>query len=81
MGSAVLVCDPQRMSEASAGASALNRALAALPPAQREVWLLAEVDGLSYCEIGQRVGTGEQAVRGRLARARANLAEVLRNWR
>ncbi|KAA5836389.1 RNA polymerase sigma factor [Saccharopolyspora hirsuta] len=77
----VPLADPQRAVESGAGVLELLRALAALPPAQREVWLLAEIDGLSYLEIGERVGAGEQAVRGRLFRARAALADALRAWR
>nr|WP_246330596.1 RNA polymerase sigma factor [Saccharopolyspora hordei] len=75
------LADPQRAAEAGAGVLELMRALAALPPPQREVWLLAEIDGLSYQEIGERVGAGEEAVRGRLFRARAALAGALRAWR
>ncbi|MER7011084.1 sigma-70 family RNA polymerase sigma factor [Saccharopolyspora sp. NPDC000359] len=75
------IADPQRAAEAGAGVLDLLRALAALPPAQREVWLLAEIDGLSYLKIGERVGAGEQAVRGRLFRARVALADALRAWR
>ncbi|GAA0509551.1 RNA polymerase subunit sigma-24 [Saccharopolyspora subtropica] len=81
VGAAVLVVDPQRAVEAGAGMLALRRALAGLPTRQRDVWLLAEVDGLSYVEIGRRVGAGEQAVRGRLSRARATLADQMRAWR
>ncbi|WP_223198745.1 RNA polymerase sigma factor [Solihabitans fulvus] len=73
--------DPQRATEAGAGVRALRVALRQLPPAQRAVWLLAEVDGLSYAEIAELVGTGEQAVRGRLSRARTRLAESMRVWR
>lgn len=78
---AAVLSDPERMAEASEGMLALRMALAGLPHPQRDVWLLAEVGGLSYMEIARRVGTGEQAVRGRLSRARANLAEVLSSWR
>ncbi|PKW13693.1 RNA polymerase sigma-70 factor (ECF subfamily) [Saccharopolyspora spinosa] len=81
VGSAALIADPQRVAEAAEGVLALRRALAVLPSRQRDVWLLAEVDGLSYVEIGQRVGAGEQAVRGRLSRARASLASMMRAWR
>jgi RNA polymerase sigma-70 factor, ECF subfamily len=81
VGGAVIIADPQRVAEAGAGVVALRRALAGLPTRQRDVWLLAEVDGLSYVEIGQRVGAGEQAVRGRLFRARASLADMMRAWR
>lgn len=78
---AAAVPDPQRNAEAGAGVVALGRALAHLPTRQRDVWLLAEVDGLSCIEIGHRVGAGEQAVRGRLSRARATLAYRMRAWR
>lgn len=81
VGAALLVGDPQRVVEAGQGVLELRRALAALPSRQRVVWLLAEVDGLSYGEIGRRVGAGEQAVRGRLSRARASLADLMRAWR
>ncbi|MGP4018404.1 RNA polymerase sigma factor [Saccharopolyspora sp. 5N708] len=81
VGAAVLTADPQRVVEADAGVLALRRALAGLPTRQRDVWLLAEIDGLSYLEIGERVGAGEQAVRGRLFRARASLADMMRAWR
>jgi RNA polymerase sigma-70 factor (ECF subfamily) len=60
---------------------ALGAALAGLPPPQRVVWLLAEVDGLAFAEIAEVVGTSEQAVRGRLFRARTRLAELMRAWR
>jgi RNA polymerase sigma-70 factor (ECF subfamily) len=73
--------DPQRAAEAGAGLDALRRALAQLPPPQRAVWLLAEVDGLSYAEIAIVIGASEEAVRGRLSRARTRLAEVMRAWR
>ena len=80
-GAALGVGDPQRMAEVGAGVRALGRALAGLPTPQRDVWLLAEVDGLSHLEISRLVGAGEQAVRGRLSRARATLAEAMRAWR
>ncbi|MGW1678637.1 RNA polymerase sigma factor [Saccharopolyspora sp. NPDC002376] len=62
------------------GAGAAARA-ADLPPPQRQVWMLAELDGLSCLEISELVGAGEQAVRGRLFRARAALVDALRAWR
>lgn len=73
--------DPQRVAEADAMADALPRALLELPPQQRAVWLLAEIDGLSYVDIATVVGVSEQAVRGRLSRARAKLAGVMSAWR
>ncbi|MHA6797964.1 RNA polymerase sigma factor [Bounagaea algeriensis] len=80
VGGAGCAADPQRLALAGAATLELRRALAGLPRGQRDVWVLAEVDGLSCGEIGRRVGAGEQAVRGRLSRARAALADVLRDW-
>jgi RNA polymerase sigma-70 factor (ECF subfamily) len=73
--------DPQRMAEAFAGVHALNAALAQLPSPQRHVWLLAEIHGLPYLEIARISGGTEEAVRGRLARARGRLALAMRAWR
>jgi RNA polymerase sigma-70 factor (ECF subfamily) len=73
--------DPQRMAEAVLGVTALQAALTQLPPLQRRVWLLAEIHGLPYLEIAKIAGGTEEAVRGRLARARASLALAMRAWR
>jgi len=72
---------PERATESHHAADALRAALAQLPDNQRAVWLLAEVDGLSYAEIARVVGSSEQAVRGRLSRCRAKLAGVMQPWR
>ncbi|RJQ75425.1 sigma-70 family RNA polymerase sigma factor [Pseudonocardiaceae bacterium YIM PH 21723] len=73
--------DPQQMAMAEAGYNELNQALANLPRQQRDVWVSAVMDGLSYAEIAEAQGTSEQGVRGRLSRARTNLAVSLRAWR
>jgi len=72
--------DPLRGAENSAQRSALIDALAELQPTQRAVWLLREVHGRSYEEIAALVDTTSDAVRGRLARARAQLAERMTPW-
>ena len=56
---------------------ALERAFAALPPAYREVALLVGVEGMQPAEVAQILGLRADAVRQRLARARAQLAESL----
>nr|WP_189221366.1 RNA polymerase sigma factor [Saccharothrix coeruleofusca] len=81
VGAGVVPRDPERSAEALAALEALWRALRGLPPAQRAVWLLAELDGLSYAEIADALGTTEESVRGRLARARHQLAATMRAWR
>ncbi|MET7772957.1 sigma-70 family RNA polymerase sigma factor [Nocardia sp. NPDC005366] len=72
---------PEHAAQVSGQLAALNEALDALTPGQRACWLLRELDGLSYEEIGEIVGANTTAVRGRIARARAQLAEVMTPWR
>jgi len=72
---------PERAVQVSSQLAALNAALAQLTPEQRACWLLREVHGRSYEEIGGIVGVNATAVRGRIARARAQLAEVMKPWR
>jgi RNA polymerase sigma-70 factor (ECF subfamily) len=56
---------------------ALERALAALSPPYREVVLLVGVEGLQPSEVAAILGLRPDAVRQRLARARAQLADLL----
>jgi RNA polymerase sigma-70 factor (ECF subfamily) len=72
---------PERAAQVSGQLTALNTALVQLTPEQRACWLLREVHGRSYDEIGEVVGANATAVRGRIARARAQLAEVMKPWR
>lgn len=53
------------------------RALAELPPAFREVLVLREIEGLSYREIADVVGTPPGTVMSRLARGRRDLRKTL----
>jgi RNA polymerase sigma-70 factor (ECF subfamily) len=55
----------------------LEHAFAALPPAYREVALLVGVEGLQPAEVAVILGLRPDAVRQRLSRARAQLAELL----
>jgi RNA polymerase sigma-70 factor (ECF subfamily) len=73
--------DPERAAQASAQMRALTEALDEMAPQQRAVWLLREVHGRTYEEIAQLAGTTPTAVRGRLARARVQLAERMQPWR
>jgi len=58
-------------------ARAFDEAVAELPEPRRSVFLLREVEGLSYEEIGEVVGCAPKTVSTRLARARAALRERL----
>ncbi len=56
---------------------ALERAIHELEPAQREVLLLRDVEGLSAAEVADVLGLGVQAVKSRLHRARVALRDRL----
>jgi RNA polymerase sigma-70 factor (ECF subfamily) len=62
-------------------AAALRCALNRLTPEQRACWILREMEGLSYEEVATILHTTPGAVRGRLHRARPQLAEELKPWR
>ena len=57
--------------------AALERAIGALPPRRREVFLLRVVHDLSYKEIAQIMGTAPQTVANQLSHALAALREQL----
>jgi RNA polymerase sigma-70 factor (ECF subfamily) len=72
--------EPERSAQNAQAMDALAKALAQLPDQQRACWLLREVHGRSYEEIAQLVDATTGAVRGRIARARIELAEVMAPW-
>jgi RNA polymerase sigma-70 factor, ECF subfamily len=55
----------------------IDRAIAGLPEMYREVFVLADVEGLPNAEVGVRLGMTLPAVKSRLHRARAMLREAL----
>ena len=57
----------------------LQRALAALPPAAREVLLLVTVEEYSYAEAAEILGVPVGTVMSRLHRARERLRELMRD--
>lgn len=62
-------------------AEALQAALDELPWHQRAVWLLREVEEMSYEEIAAALALSTGSVRGHLHRARRTLAERMARWR
>jgi RNA polymerase sigma-70 factor (ECF subfamily) len=58
-------------------ADVIARAVAALPPQQRETLILAEYEGMSLEEIGSATQANLAAVKSRLHRARENLRRML----
>lgn len=72
---------PEEHALADGLATALRCALSHLTPEQRACWVLREMEGLSYEEVATVLHTTPGAVRGRLHRARPQLAEELKPWR
>jgi len=72
---------PEEHALADGLATALRCALNHLTPAQRACWILREMEGMSYDEVATILHTTPGAVRGRLHRARPQLAQELRPWR
>jgi RNA polymerase sigma-70 factor (ECF subfamily) len=76
---------PRRSVPASAEQQAMRRecwqliewAIAGLPAAYRNVYVLADVEGWSNTEIGRRLGLSLPAVKSRLHRARSALRSTL----
>ncbi len=68
---------PEREFERSTLDTDVRAALAALSPQFRAVVVLADVEGMSYAEVGATLGIKLGTVRSRLHRARAQLREVL----
>jgi RNA polymerase sigma factor (sigma-70 family) len=58
--------------------AAINEALSALEPLDRDVFLMREVAGLSYAEIAAACDLTVAAVRSRIHRARLELRDRLR---
>ena len=68
---------PDRSAEARDDLARLRRALAELPPAQREVIVLARLAGLNAGEVAQVTGSTPGAVRVQLHRALQKLRALL----
>lgn len=69
--------DPARRAELNEDMAVLLAAIGALPPAQREAFLLSEEAGLTVPEIAQATGTNLEAAKSRLRYAMAKLREAL----
>ena len=64
---------PERQAQARQGAARLLALVEALPPAQREAFLLHEEGGLGVDEIAQVIGADREAVKSRLRYALGKL--------
>jgi len=84
VGSREKFCTPDDLSAIAAkpnendAADAVKEAIARLPAAQREVIFLRFYDGMTYERISTVLGISEQAINGRLRRAKKKIANYLR---
>ena len=69
--------EPHRVLEAKQTLARFARALEALPPAQREVFLLHQEAGMSVAEIAHATGANEEAAKSRLRYALSKLKEAV----
>jgi len=69
--------EPHGILEAKQGLEKFSRALEALPPAQREAFLMHHEAEMSVAEIARATGAGEEAAKSRLRYAVAKLKEAL----
>lgn len=72
---------PSAVAETKSLEEALNASLSNLPAEQRRCWVLREIGGYSYLEIGQNLDLPSSTVRGLIARARKNLIREMEAWR
>jgi RNA polymerase sigma-70 factor (ECF subfamily) len=77
MSLAEVAAGPDEQHERTRAIAILEAALAELPVASREVLLLVGVDGLEQDEVAKVLGVTYEALRQRLSRARAQLAEKM----
>ena len=68
---------PEELLERQLTREAVRRGLDSLPPAQRQILLLREIQGLSYEEISAALNIDEGTVKSRIFRARKKLCAFL----
>lgn len=69
--------DPLRQIEGREALARFQRALLALPPVQREVFLLHQEAEMSVAEIARATGSNEEAAKSRLRYALSKLKEAM----
>ncbi|WP_183466554.1 RNA polymerase sigma factor [Mycolicibacterium iranicum] len=75
------LADPFAVATNAEFLAALEEALAELPPRQRAVWVLREVEELTFPQIGEILSLSPDGARGHHHRARATLQQRLQRWR
>lgn len=73
--------DPERQAQQRSLYKALDLAVRRLPANQRAVMVLGPIQGHTYEQMANILGTNEEVVKGRLHRARENVREFLKEER
>jgi RNA polymerase sigma-70 factor, ECF subfamily len=81
IGAGRATISPAAAAQTSAMQDSLTAVLATLPPDQRACWVLHEMHELTYPAIAYAIGVPVSTVRGRIARARLQLAKGMTAWR
>lgn len=69
---------PERLFEARQRLSIISKALWGMPKRRRQLLMMSRFDGLSYAEIGRRVGLSESVVRKHVSNALADCHRALK---
>lgn len=72
--------DPFTAASNAAFLDALEYALGELPVRQRAVWMMREIESMTFPEIGEVLGLSPDAVRGHHLRATKTLRVLLGRW-
>lgn len=73
--------DPAGITESAQTMGEITRLVRDLSPPLRACWVMYEVHGLTYAEVARALAVSESTVRGRIARARAELVKGMTPWR
>lgn len=75
-----IMAEPPRTTMTEDDKIVINQVLSDLPPEYRMILTLREIEGLSYEDIAQTMGTSLDSVKARLRRARQALMEKARHF-
>lgn len=73
--------DPAVLAQSQHAVEQVTQLVSALSPSLRACWVMYEVHGLTYEEIARALSVRSSTVRGRIARARAELVKGMAPWR
>lgn len=69
--------DPHRLIESREALRAIERALAAMSPRRRRIFMLHRFEQMSYAEIGREIGMSEKGIKKQMAKALLELRRAV----